>query len=140
MSTKVGIVYATDSGMLRYWIVPDADAEHDAHSKRVWPGESYLVVDRATIKGPADFETAIAKVTGKPCPAPVRAALIDETGTVVRVALIDPALDPGLPPNKSMALVLDDKAEIGWVVALDGSLAAAATAEATPEAPAEAKP
>lgn len=145
MGSKVGIVYATDSGMLRYWIVPDDDAEHDHHSKRVWPGESYLTVDRAGANEPPKewqlfCEATIEKITGKPCPAPVRAALVDDTGAVVAVALIDPNLDPGLPPNERIAIVVDEKAEIGWAVAADGTLEAPLAEAVAIEASAEVKP
>ncbi len=54
--TKVGIVYQTDSGELRRWILPDSDSELVV-SHPVGPDETMLIVDRGQI--PADPTQAL---------------------------------------------------------------------------------
>lgn len=109
-ATKIGIVYATGSGMLRRWIVPDDDKEL-SEKHPVSPGETLLVADRATIKSRADIEAAVAAVTGKGVPSP-RCVVVDALGDVEAVIMADPALD-ALPGK---ALMLHADAEPGWKV------------------------
>lgn len=128
-NASVGIVFSTVSGMLRYIVVPDTAQEHESHSKRIWSGETYLVADLPSVDeadGSAslsltDIEAAITKITGKPVPSPERGVILDQEGTVVAVALMDSAVDPGL--HKGFALVLDDQAEVGWTITAEGALA-----------------
>lgn len=140
-NASVGIVISTVSGMLRYLVIPDTVQEHDSHGKRIWSGETYLVANLPAVLQPdgsfslslTDIEAAITKVTGKPVPAPERGVMLDKQGTVVSVALIDPAIDPGL--RKDVAVVLDAQAEVGWSVTATGDLQAPVEATAVSAAP-----
>lgn len=107
-AAKIGVVYATGSGILRRWIVPDNDADLTA-SHPVAAGETMLIVDRATIKSPADVDAAVAKAIGKVPPSP-RCAVIDALGNVESVIMADPALDA--LPGKTLMLHAD--ASPGW--------------------------
>lgn len=110
-ATKIGVVYATSSGMLRRWIVPDDDSELSEKRHPLARGEAMLLVDRTTIKSQADIEAAVAAVTGKGVPSP-RCAVIDALGNVESVIMADPAID-ALPGK---ALMLHADAEPGWKV------------------------
>jgi hypothetical protein len=111
-ASKVGVVYAVKSGILRRWIIPDDDAGLQHHP--VSPGEAMLVVDRASL--PPDplqvqpfVEAAIARATGKGVPSP-RCAVVDAAGDVVAVIMADPDIDQ--VPGHS--LVLHPAVERGW--------------------------
>jgi hypothetical protein len=112
-ATKIGIVYARGSGILRRWIVPDNDADLIA-SHPVSPGEAMILTDAALIpKDPAlaqaFVENAITRVTGKAVPSP-RCAVINALGSVESVIMADPALDN--VPGKTLMLHAD--AVPGW--------------------------
>lgn len=112
-ATKIGIVYARGSGILRRWIVPDNDADLIA-SHPVSSGEAMILVDRANVPGDpalaqAFVENAITRVTGKPVPS-ARCAIVDKDGNVVGSQMADPALDN--VPGKTLMLHAD--AVPGW--------------------------
>jgi hypothetical protein len=114
-ATKIGVVYATGSGILRRWIVPDRDADLIARHS-VGAGESMILLDRANVPGDpvqaqAFIEAAIGRVTGKAVPSP-RCAIVDAGGTVVGTVMADPAIDH--IPN--CTLVLHPTADRGWKV------------------------
>lgn len=70
-ATKIGICHATVSGMVRWWVIPDADDQHEVHRRRIMPGESYILVDRHSINSPADIEAAVEKAIGRKPAKPV---------------------------------------------------------------------
>lgn len=130
-NASVGIVFSTVSGMLRSIVIPDTAQEHAIHRKGINSGETYLVTDLPTVDEPdgstsislTDIEAAITKITGKLVPPPERGVILDQEGIVIAVALIDSNIDPGL--SKTLTVVVDDVAEVGWAVTSEGALAPA---------------
>ncbi len=116
MGSKVGIVYATNSKIMRRIIVPTQDSELD--HVHVAPGETLLVVDSDKAFRDAESgkfapavraaDAAIAVATGV-VPPSARCAEVRD-GKVVAVRMADPEIDtiPGALLVKSAA------AEVGW--------------------------
>lgn len=91
MGTKVGIVYAAKSGILRRYIYPTDDAEL-AQPWHVGQGEAMLVVDQKVISGPQDIWIELSAHLGKVIPD-ATCAVLDKAGVVVGTVMADPALD-----------------------------------------------
>lgn len=104
---KKGVIYGTQTGIMRRIIVPDNDATLQSH---VLPGESLLVIDTAAVK-PAEIagqaNAALTALLGK-VPPSGRAAVV-KNGVVVNVLIIDHVLEtiPGA------TLVPSETADIG---------------------------
>jgi hypothetical protein len=111
MGTKVGIVYAKGTGILRRYIYPTNDSELDQPS-HVGKGEAMLVVDRKVIASPLDIWIELSQHLGKVIPSGRCVVADPKTGAVVGAIMADPALDafPGF------SLVSHDTADIGWSV------------------------
>jgi hypothetical protein len=91
VANKVGIVYATGSGILRRYIYPDDDAQLD-QPWCVGKGESMLVVDQKVIAGPLDIYVELSQHLGKVIPD-ATCAVLDNAGKVVDLIMADPSLD-----------------------------------------------
>lgn len=119
MSSKVGIVYATQSGILRRVIFPDSDTSLSDGTHFVGAGETMLIAPLA------EYNNAKSKADGTPQNQPEaqlfkthtgkawasgRCAVIDNTGLVVKTIHADPALDS----INGMTLVSSDVALPGW--------------------------
>jgi hypothetical protein len=109
MGTKVGIVYAAGSKMIRRIIVPDRDGELN-DQLHVMPGEVMLKVDKALGFSVAQASAHVFAATGVQ-PLNPRHALINPAGRVVRIVHADPTLDP---PGAQLTMVQTDVADVDW--------------------------
>lgn len=91
MGTKVGIVYATQSGILRRYIYPTDDTEL-ASPFHVGIGEAMLIVDQKVITNPMDIWIELSQHLGKVIPD-AKCAVLDKQGNVVDTIMADPVLD-----------------------------------------------
>jgi hypothetical protein len=91
MGTKVGIVYAAVSGIVRRYIYPTDDAEL-GQPWHVGKGEAMLVVDQKVITSPLDIYVELSAHLGKVIPDPT-CAVVDKLGNVVGMVMADPDLD-----------------------------------------------
>ena len=109
-NTKVGIVYATASKIIRRLIVPDNDSELNdpAH---VQAGETMLIADFNTVPHPLAAPAALMSHLGvASLPSGRCAAVNPSTSIVEQVLLADPAIDK----HPIYTLVLNDTATAGW--------------------------
>jgi hypothetical protein len=97
-ATKIGIVYATKSKIIRRVISPDDDAELD-DAAHVQPGETMLRVSHPPVRSVEDvklantyIEDVIKAATGVQPPSP-RCIAIDGVNIVRNVISADPDLD-----------------------------------------------
>lgn len=91
MGTKVGIIYATNSTMVRRIIHPDRDSELN-DPDYLGKGESMMIVEKSTAQTLLQIEAIVTKYTGKPTPDP-RCVVLNEKGVVESVIYADPEID-----------------------------------------------
>lgn len=107
---KVGIVYSTQSKMIRRIILPDQDSELD-HPQVAAVGESLLVVDRLTYDV-SSAEALVEKETGQK-PKDSKHAVVDKTGKVIAVIHADPDID-NVGSNQLVAASADVTVGDSW--------------------------
>ena len=89
-ATRLVVIYATHSKVLRRKIIPDDDSQLGLHQPG--PGESRLVMPLSAPFDDTACRAAIAAVTGA-VPPSGRCCIVDAGGNVVGVCNADPALD-----------------------------------------------
>ena len=91
------LIYSTVGHAVRRVVLPDNDAELGSHISSMHPGESYLTLPHSTLAS-ADFHEVLATHLGVDRTTLVmpRAALIDDSGTVVQVLAADADIDTPL--------------------------------------------
>lgn len=105
-ATKLIVIYASRSGILRRKIIPDDDAQLDLHQPG--PGESRLLLPLDRRHDDAACRAAVEEATGVTPPSG-RCAVLDDNGQVVAICHADPALDA----HPSGRLMLHDSAALG---------------------------
>jgi hypothetical protein len=93
LATRLVVVYATGSKILRRKIILDDASQLDLHQPG--PGESLLLLPLSAPFDDASCRAAIAAVTGAE-PLSGRCCIIDAGGNVVSVCNADPTLDTHL--------------------------------------------
>jgi hypothetical protein len=90
LGTRLVVIYATRSKILRRKIILDNEAQLDLHQPG--PGESRLLLPLSSPFDDASCRAAIVAATGEVPPAG-RCCIIDSGGNVVGLCNADPALD-----------------------------------------------
>jgi hypothetical protein len=90
IATRLIVIYATRSKILRRKIILDDESQLDLH--RPGPGESLLLLPLSAPFDDASCRAAIAAATGAE-PLTGRCCIVDAAGNVVGVCNADPALD-----------------------------------------------
>ncbi len=87
-----GIIYATQSKILRRIVVPSDNSSLNFLATMVGPGESIVARPTGHGDGHAQWAAAVQSVTGV-MPPSAACAVVDATNTVILIVMADPALD-----------------------------------------------
>lgn len=121
MPSKIGVVYGTSSGAIRYIVAPNTDDELTAvHAKRLQPGESIELISIADILvgdnglSMTKIRQALEAKIGKASPE-LKCAVVGSKNDVTDVIMADPAID-NIPTKR---LIVSDVASKGDTAAGD---------------------
>lgn len=107
--SKMGVVYATGSKLIRRVIVPDSDRDL-ARSDFLGAGESILVVPIGNPFDTSGLQKLVLDLHGLDIVPCGRCAVIDGHGDVVNVIMADPEIDS----VAGHRLVTSETADVGW--------------------------